>query len=764
MDGSPDLLQHYQRQRQAGDTIAAQATLALALQTPRYRPQALVSQALEAIAAQQPQTAFLALAEAIRTLLTEPSLVALLARAVLDQREPTLAMRLLDAAWVRHAGDPTLRTMHWSARMAGQPPVQTVRQMHAFWPHMDEAERKFVGGQLRRVGAPVPGEPASAARRDAPASDPNTGSVASSPTDAPAPPVPDAVATGAPAPASPAADAARHGDGAVSRAPRPVDVLIPVYNGGQAVAACLRSVLRHAKANRTPHRIIVLDDASTDLALQKALSDLAATGRIQLVRQPVNLGFIGNINHGMALNPGHDVLWLNADTRVHGNWLDRLRAAAYASKDTATAAPFSNNGELLSFPVMRERAAMPDDAELALLDTAAQAQPARPVPIEVGCGFCFFIKRAALDAVGLLDGEHLKRGYGEETDWCLRARALGWQHVAATNVFVAHEGGVSFGDEKPLRVIHNNAVLRRRYPDAEARFHRFVRMDPLLPARQALQRARLKTVAARLRGGPAAHRKLRVSDPRRAALGLPPDAATLRLDWRLQGQSNLRATLHADAGALPVQLHYTLPADAQALRRDLRALGVNGITFAHLQSTPALLTELPAALKLPQSAWANAWPKPHAASTATALPSLQGMGHASANPTGPGVTLLIADAPGHAELADQWLALARRWSRQPARPVLLLPPTSAWWPALHATGLVQAVPEVDGLTLRESLALVGCTAAVSLEFAPDASWLAPHLAAHAGLPLYAPASDTARDAGAHDVSALVPPTGWPLAA
>lgn len=277
-----------------------------------------------------------------------------------------------------------------------------------------------------------------------------------------------------------------------------VDVLIPVYEGLEETLACVNSVLRYHKANHTPHQIIVLNDASPNAELTEALQTLAHQGTISHVLRSVNLGFIRNINRGMALHPDRDVVWLNSDTRVHGNWLDRLRAAAYADQATASATPFSNNGELVSFPHMREAAPMPSSTELAQLDNLAAGLGNSPVEIETGCGFCFYIKRVALDNVGLLDEAILKRGYGEETDWCLRARDLGWKHVAATNVWVGHQGGVSFKDEKRPLVKHNNDILRQRYPTASCRFEQFLRVDPLAPARDALQRARLKQTEAAL--------------------------------------------------------------------------------------------------------------------------------------------------------------------------------------------------------------------------------------------------------------------------
>ncbi|MFB8831515.1 glycosyltransferase family 2 protein [Azotobacter sp. CWF10] len=141
----------------------------------------------------------------------------------------------------------------------------------------------------------------------------------------------------------------------------------------------------------------------------------------------------------------------------------------------------------MSFPESRIANPMPSPQAHARLDRAARQSGLAPVELEVGCGFCFYIKRRALDAVGYLDEEALQRGYGEETDWCLRARRKGWRHLGATNLFVAHAGGHSFGPEKALRVYQNNSVLRRRYPDAERRFDAFAARDPLRPAREALQ-------------------------------------------------------------------------------------------------------------------------------------------------------------------------------------------------------------------------------------------------------------------------------------
>src|SRR5690606_32756908 len=97
-----------------------------------------------------------------------------------------------------------------------------------------------------------------------------------------------------------------------------VDIIVPVYKGLEETKTCLDSVL--TAANQTRYRLIVIDDASPDAELAAFLQDLHARGRITLIRQAVNTGFVGAVNRGLKLCTKRDVVLLNADTRVLGNW------------------------------------------------------------------------------------------------------------------------------------------------------------------------------------------------------------------------------------------------------------------------------------------------------------------------------------------------------------------------------------------------------------------------------------------------------------
>lgn len=272
-----------------------------------------------------------------------------------------------------------------------------------------------------------------------------------------------------------------------------VAIIIPVHRAMALARACIESVLASLPHNRAGADLLVIDDASPEPALSAWLDQLAASGRITLLRNAYNLGFIETVNRGMRHHPARDVLLLNADTLVHGDWIDRLCASLYSAADVASVSPWSNNGEISSFPRIAAALPAPSARQLAQLDATAarlhRGGQCADVELPSCCGFAMLIRRGALDQIGMLDGVALVRGYGEEVDWCLRARAAGWRHLAATGVFVAHAGAVSFRFEKTLRVRQNRAVLAARYPHYHPEYQRFIRDDPLAAARAALRAA-----------------------------------------------------------------------------------------------------------------------------------------------------------------------------------------------------------------------------------------------------------------------------------
>ena len=55
------------------------------------------------------------------------------------------------------------------------------------------------------------------------------------------------------------------------------------------------------------------------------------------------------------------------------------------------------------------------------------------------CGACLMIRRRTIDQIGLMD-EFM---YGEDTDWCIRAREAGWEVWHRDDAQIIHYWGVT---------------------------------------------------------------------------------------------------------------------------------------------------------------------------------------------------------------------------------------------------------------------------------------------------------------------------------
>jgi GT2 family glycosyltransferase len=275
---------------------------------------------------------------------------------------------------------------------------------------------------------------------------------------------------------------------------RKVDVVIPVYGDFDATKACIDSVI----ASRTgDFDIVVIDDASPFAELTDHLNRLAAAGAITLLRHESNLGFAAAANRGLGLHAGRDVVLLNADTLVFGDWLGRLKAVAYSRHDVATVTPMTNNGTIASYPSGGDFEFSPDEARAMDRLAAASAKSNGPIEIPVGVGFCLYLRRDCLDRIGRFDGVTFGKGYGEESDYCMRARRAGWRNLLAPGVFVHHRGGRSFGKRREALLERGGRLIEQRHPHYHATIHKFIAADPVKLLRRRLDERRLMAANTR---------------------------------------------------------------------------------------------------------------------------------------------------------------------------------------------------------------------------------------------------------------------------
>jgi O-antigen biosynthesis protein len=89
-----------------------------------------------------------------------------------------------------------------------------------------------------------------------------------------------------------------------------VSIIIPVFGQHAITFACLKSIAQYPPS--VNYEVVIADDASTELAE----SALAPVTGVRIIRNKVNLGFIGNANEGAAAARGDYLVILNNDTVV----------------------------------------------------------------------------------------------------------------------------------------------------------------------------------------------------------------------------------------------------------------------------------------------------------------------------------------------------------------------------------------------------------------------------------------------------------------
>lgn len=215
-----------------------------------------------------------------------------------------------------------------------------------------------------------------------------------------------------------------------------VYVIVLSWNGLEDTLRCLEALGRSDYPNL---RTLVIDNGSTD---GSAEGIAAARPDLTLVRNQANLGYGEGNNVGIrrALAEGAEaIVLLNNDAFVEPGTIGALVDAAGAGVAAVGGKVrfYDQPGRLWAAGhVLADAGYPPDDGRF---DTPGEA------PYIAGC--CMLMSRAAIEAVGLLDGAFFL--YFDEYEWCLRARDAGFAIRYTPEALVYHRVNASVGPQSP---------------------------------------------------------------------------------------------------------------------------------------------------------------------------------------------------------------------------------------------------------------------------------------------------------------------------
>lgn len=217
-------------------------------------------------------------------------------------------------------------------------------------------------------------------------------------------------------------------------------VVILNWNGKEFLRDCLSSILKQSYNN---FKVILVDNNSTDGSVDFVKDNFP---EVEVIALNMNYGFVAGNNIGIKYalekyNPDY-ILLLNNDTKiVRQDTLKRLIGIAENDKKTGIL------GCKLIYPDGRIQDVYAKTTRLSLtgfisIHPKEKNYAGNLYKVDIVNGAAFLIKRSVIDKIGLLD-EGFSPMYGEEIDFCIRARRCGYLIKVVPSLEVIHYVGQS---------------------------------------------------------------------------------------------------------------------------------------------------------------------------------------------------------------------------------------------------------------------------------------------------------------------------------
>lgn len=226
-----------------------------------------------------------------------------------------------------------------------------------------------------------------------------------------------------------------------------ISAIIVNYNAGIFLRKSVDSLLNCP----LEIEIIVVDNASTD----GSLDSLRGLPNMQIINNPVNVGFAAACNGGAGIASAPLLLFLNPDCSFSAGTLISLVEAMRMREDVGMVGGLLVNTDGTEQAGGRRAIPTPWRSFVRAFgfDRWSQRWPRifhdfnlhqEPLPdesleVEAISGACMLVKRMAIEEVGLWDEGYFL--HCEDLDWCMRFRQKGWKILFVPDAIIVHEHG-----------------------------------------------------------------------------------------------------------------------------------------------------------------------------------------------------------------------------------------------------------------------------------------------------------------------------------
>ncbi len=215
-----------------------------------------------------------------------------------------------------------------------------------------------------------------------------------------------------------------------------VSIILLTFNNLRYSKSCIYSILDFS--NYSNLELVIIDNGSSDETPEFLKNLDKDYGNVRVILNKNNRGFAGACNQGIKKATGEYFIFLNNDTIVTPNWIERL-VQPLKDKKIGLVGPITNfmwnHQEIDIF--YRSLDTMLKKSSQVTGQNKGKTRVARDVAF-----FCVAARSDVIKEVGDLD-ERFGMGMFEDDDYCLRVQKAGYKIVVVEDVFVHHFGQIS---------------------------------------------------------------------------------------------------------------------------------------------------------------------------------------------------------------------------------------------------------------------------------------------------------------------------------
>jgi len=247
-----------------------------------------------------------------------------------------------------------------------------------------------------------------------------------------------------------------------------ISIVIVNWNTRELLLDCLASV--YATVRTLRFEVFLVDNASSDGSVEAVRAQYP---QVKIIQNEKNLGFAAANNKALRIMQGKYALLLNTDTVLTDGAIATLFAYMENHEGVGMAcgqllnADGTKQNSIANFPSLL--GLLCNETVLRLLwprrFPSKRQEYRAPIEVESCIGACLMVRKAAMEAVGLLDERYFF--FLEETDWAFAMLKAGWKSCFVPEARIYHLQGRSAGHNVRARIMFYRAryqYFRKWFP------------------------------------------------------------------------------------------------------------------------------------------------------------------------------------------------------------------------------------------------------------------------------------------------------------